>query len=182
MKHALVVGGTGMLSDVSLWLAAKGYHVSVIARNPKRMEELIKKANPKDKITPLLVDYTYGDQLQEQINETIKKNGGIDTVVAWVHSVAENALSIIINEVSQRQSEWELFHILGSASNLDRIKQKASVPENCLYYQVQLGFVMADTHSRWLTNQEISAGVIEAMEKKEKIHIVGQLEPWENRP
>ena len=33
MKHVLVVGGSGMLADVSLWLNNQGYHVSVIARN-----------------------------------------------------------------------------------------------------------------------------------------------------
>lgn len=34
MKHALVVGGTGMLADVSIWLVNQGYQVSIIARNP----------------------------------------------------------------------------------------------------------------------------------------------------
>lgn len=30
MKHALVIGGSGMLAKVSLWLAENGYTVSVI--------------------------------------------------------------------------------------------------------------------------------------------------------
>ncbi|MCT2534803.1 short-chain dehydrogenase [Aquibacillus koreensis] len=182
MKHALVVGGTGMLSDVSLWLVDRGYHVSIIARNSNRMEKLMSTTHLKDNITPLLVDYTDGEKLQEQIHYTVEKNGSIDIVVAWIHSVAEHALSVIINEVSQKQDEWELFHILGSSSDLDRIKQKASVPENCLYYQIQLGFVNDGSHSRWLTNAEISAGVMEGIKKKERVHTVGQLEPWENRP
>lgn len=57
MKHALVVGGTGMLAGVSLWLLEKRYHVSVIARNPERMEQLIEKTNFKNNLTPILVDY-----------------------------------------------------------------------------------------------------------------------------
>ena len=43
MKHALVVGGTGMLSNVVLWLIAEGYQVSVIARDAGRMNRLIEK-------------------------------------------------------------------------------------------------------------------------------------------
>ncbi|MFG6117687.1 hypothetical protein [Thalassobacillus sp. B23F22_16] len=30
MKHGLVVGGTGMLAETTLWLADQGYHVSVV--------------------------------------------------------------------------------------------------------------------------------------------------------
>ncbi|GIP63125.1 hypothetical protein J32TS6_16800 [Virgibacillus pantothenticus] len=43
MEHALIIGGTGMLSRVSLWLLEKGYHVSIIARNAGRMQRLMKK-------------------------------------------------------------------------------------------------------------------------------------------
>lgn len=182
MKHALVVGGTGMLSGVSLWLVESGYHVSIIARNSRRMENLMNQTPHKDRITPLLIDYTNGEELQKQINNTIEKNGSIHIVVAWIHSIAKNALSIIANEVSQRQDKWELFHVLGSSSDLEKIKQKASVPENCLYYQIQLGFVDEGTYSRWLTNEEISTGVMEAIKKKERVYIVGQLEPWDKRP
>ena len=40
MAHALVIGGTGMLADTSLWLVNNGYHVSVIGRSAHRMEDL----------------------------------------------------------------------------------------------------------------------------------------------
>lgn len=183
MKHALVVGGTGMLSGVSLWLVEQGYHVSIIARHSWRMEQLMNQTIFPNHITPLLVDYRHDNALRRQVNDTIINNGNIDVVVAWIHhSVANNALSIIVNEVAKNQDEWELFHVLGSSSNLASIKQKAAVPDNCLYYQVQLGFVKEATYSRWLTNEEISSGVIEALQTKKAVHIVGQLEPWEDRP
>ena len=38
--HALVVGGTGMLRGVSLYLAEKGHVVSVVARSRERLESL----------------------------------------------------------------------------------------------------------------------------------------------
>ncbi len=182
MKHALVVGGTGMLSRVSLWLIDNGYQVSIIARNAERMKQLLQKTSSNSHVTPLLVDYRNNDDLIEKINLTIKQNGEIDIVVAWIHSIAENALRIIANEVSKGKNGWELFHILGSSSNLDEIKKKTAAPTSCVYYQVQLGFKSEGTQSRWLTNKEISEGVIEAIKKKKKVLTIGQIEPWENRP
>lgn len=41
---------------------------------------------------------------------------------------------------------------------------------------------MESNRSRWLTNKEISDGVIEAINNKNKIHTVGQIEPWDKRP
>lgn len=182
MKHALVVGGTGMLSGATLWLLDQGYHVSIIARNPDRMHRLIAKANIKNRVTPILVDYKNSDELKEQINSVIKQHGDIDLVMAWIHSYAEEALDVITKEASRNNHQWELFHVLGSSSDIDQMKKKAAVPENCLYHQVQLGFILEGTHSRWLTHQEISAGVVEAMQKREKTHTIGQIEPWERRP
>lgn len=182
MKHTLIVGGTGMLSNVSLWLIDNDYHVSIIARNPERMDNLINKVVSKDRVTPLLVNYTNGNHLQEKIKYTINKNGRIDTVVAWIHSGAVDALPIIVNEVSNHKHEWELFHVLGSSANLEKIKSKVTLPDTCIYHQVQLGFMMEGTRSRWLTNQEISDGVIEAIKNKNEVLTIGQIDPWENRP
>ncbi|WP_050613509.1 short-chain dehydrogenase [Bacillus testis] len=183
MKHALVVGGTGMLSRVSLWLIDNGYHVSIIARDAERMKQLLQEASSESHVTPLLVDYRNNDELKEEINRAIKENGNIDLVVAWIHSIAENALQIIANEVSKGENSCELFHIVGSSSNLNEIKKKSNAPSDYVhYYQVQLGFKFEDTQSRWLTNKEISEGVIEAIRKKKKVLIIGQIEPWENRP
>lgn len=182
MKHALVVGGTSMLAGASLWLNSQGYHVSIIARNPFKMEKVMKRASSQENITPLYVDYTDGEKLRKAIRETIHHNGNIVLVVAWIHSIAEDALSIIMDEISKGTYEWELYHVLGSSSDLDAIKRKVLTPENCSYHQVQLGFVLEGAYSRWLTHQEISEGVIEAINRKKKVHVVGQLEPWEKRP
>jgi hypothetical protein len=35
MRHALVIGGSGMLAGASLWLARQGREVTVIGRNPQ---------------------------------------------------------------------------------------------------------------------------------------------------
>ncbi|WP_343781482.1 hypothetical protein [Virgibacillus salarius] len=53
------------------------------------------------------------------------------------------------------------------------------MPANCQYRQIQLGFKVVSNYSRWLTNQEISQGVIEGIQKERNtmLHIVGQVEP-----
>lgn len=182
MKHALVIGGTGMLSGVSLWLLAQGYHVSVIARDADRMKNLIEKTNLKGNITPILVDYKRNEELQEKVQATIEQNGSIDMVVAWIHSTAPEALEIIAKEVSSSEKIWELFHVLGSSTDVNKIKKRVTMSEDCLYHQIRLGFVIEDNCSRWLTNKEISDGVIASIEERSKIRTVGQIEPWEKRP
>lgn len=168
MKHALVVGGTGMLSRVSLWLLDQGYHVSIIARNSNRMKKLIEQTDLNYEITPLILDYNNNAELQEKVRTTIDENGGIDMVVAWIHSTAPEALKVILAEVSIRKDRWDLFHILGSSSDLKRVKREAILPKNCSYHQVQLGFLIEGSRPRWLTQKEISDGVIEAIKKRKK--------------
>jgi short-subunit dehydrogenase len=120
MMHALVIGGTGMLSKVSLWLVNEGYTVSVIGRNPERMNQLINASEDGSRITPLLVDYRNEIELREQLITAIKKNGPINLVVAWIHSVGKNALNVISQELSSDNHTWRLLHVLGSSSNCIR--------------------------------------------------------------
>ncbi|WEG14772.1 short-chain dehydrogenase [Pullulanibacillus sp. KACC 23026] len=180
MNHALVIGGTGMLADVSLWLVDQGYHVSVIGRSLNKMEKLLQRES--EHLSPLLVDYRDSKELHQKINETIQENGPINLVVAWIHSNAPNALSIISEELSLIGIEWKLFHIVGSKAALEQIKQPTKIYKNGHYYQVQLGFVLEGNHSRWLTNEEIASGVKDAIKEEKPVYTVGVLEPHERRP
>lgn len=179
--HALVIGGTGMLSKLSLWLVNEGYHVSVIGRNSDRMNQLINASKEKSQFTPLLIDYTNDIQLRELLKMTIKKNGTIDLVVAWIHSAGENVLNVVSQELSGEKS-WRLFHVLGSSTNLNKIKNKTKTPFNCLYRQIQLGFVIENRRSRWLTHNEICDGIKDSIADDKLEKIVGTLKPWEKRP
>ncbi|WCH45748.1 short-chain dehydrogenase [Lysinibacillus sp. OF-1] len=96
-------------------------------------------------------------------------------VIAWIHSYAETVLESIASEIS---GIW----ILGSSANLNEIKDKIHLLEITHYRQVQLGFIMENGQSRWLTHKEISQGVIDAIQYDRSINIVGTLQPWEQRP
>jgi len=174
MKHAIVIGGTGMLSAVSCWLVDECFQVSVVGRNLVRMNQLIRKVKKTDSITPILVDYHHEDTLREKLKLTIAENGEPALVVAWIHSTAKEALDIVIQE-SASQNPWKLFHVLGSRTNASVVKDTYRLDENCLYRQVQLGFVLEAETSRWLTNKEISDGVIEAIKEDNSYKLVGLL-------
>lgn len=183
MKHALVIGGTGMLSNTSLWLVRNGYHVSVIGRNESRMESLIRKTTNPSFITPVLVDYSDTERLQKELRATIERNGPIELVVAWIHSYAEHALDLISKEISDwSNGQWKLFHVLGSSKNLSEVLDNVKIPDSAQYHQVKLGFIIENNRSRWLTNEEISQGVIDSIQKGQSISVVGTIEPWEKRP
>ena len=179
MKHALVIGGTGMLSGVSIWLSENGYHVSVIGRNPKKMQQLLDQ-NPSQ-MTPLFVDYTNNEELAKQFHRIQKKNGPIHLVIAWIHSTGQNVIPCL-TECLSRSEPWKLFHVNGSSSNLDEIKEKTKVPIRVNYQQILLGFKIENGISRWLTNEEISTGVIEAIAEDKFEQIIGTIEPWYKRP
>lgn len=81
MTHVLIIGGTGMLVEVSRWLAEQeGYKTSIVGRNPVPMNRLVDNLNAKTKITPLLVDYTNSTVFREMLSWTIQQNGPIDFI------------------------------------------------------------------------------------------------------
>ncbi|PKR83777.1 short-chain dehydrogenase [Heyndrickxia camelliae] len=178
MKHALIVGGTGMLSEVTLFLKKEGYFVSVIGRDSSKYERLSDSPHS----TFLSVDYHDDAHLLQKIQYTIRQHGPLHLIVAWIHSSAPNALGIVLKEAAKTSKEFRLFHVLGSSSHLEKIKEAAAVPKNCLYRQVQLGFILEDNQSRWLFNHEISFGVIQAIQEDNPVKVIGVLQPWEKRP
>jgi hypothetical protein len=184
MEHVLVVGGTGMLKDVSIYLNKHGAHVSVIGSTENKMASLKTFLLDNDNFTPLVLDYRDDKRLKTSLKEIQNKYGPIKKVVSWISTASPNALQIIIEEAGKwnQGTSWSLFHILGSRSKLDEVKDKVAPPPNCNYHQIKLGFIIEDRSSRWLTHKEISQGIINAMGKNDLVTVVGTLDPCEKRP
>jgi hypothetical protein len=180
MKHALVVGGSGMLARTSIWLAHNGYKVSVIGRRIQKLNELAKMS---ENIIPISVDYSSAELFVSEIHKSMNTNGPCDLVVAWIHSDDMQIINMISNEIGKvSNDEWRLFHVLGSSSNVEDISRKIDDIENCEYHQVQLGFIIEENRSRWLTHDEISNSVIHCISTNPKQYLVGTLSPWNRRP
>lgn len=180
MKHVLVIGGTGMLAKTSIWLNDNDYKVSVVGRDQHKLKKL---AEDNENIICISVDYNNEKQFRSEIHNSIAAHGPYETVVAWIHNDDEKIIDIVSHEINRvSNNEWSLFHVLGSSSNLQEIMNELGNIKNCRYHQVQLGFVIENNISRWLTHDEISEGVIHAIKSNQKTCVVGTLTPWNMKP
>ena len=82
--HALVVGGTGMLREVVLRLAAKGDVVSVVARDATRLTALAREAPTR--INPIAVDYSDDEGLVASLADAIDRVGPLALAILWLRS------------------------------------------------------------------------------------------------
>ena len=188
MSHALVIGGTGMLKDASLWLSEKYDSVSVVGRSEKRLQSLVAAAEMNNAmIHPLAIDYRNGSGLRRKVEEALSRHGEISLVLSWIHSTAPEAHSVIAELLAKQRTECEWYDLLGSAAadptssisdNAVAFKRWSSI----LYRSIVLGFIIENGNSRWLTHAEISGGVIHSMQNKLPSSVIGQVHPWSKRP
>jgi hypothetical protein len=187
MSHILIVGGTGMLNGVPHYYTQHGFTVSVIARNQSGLNKLIESKGEQGFINPIKVDYANYELLKEKINSAIDNYGSIETCICWIHSIAPEAPFIIADVLNNQNVITKYYHVLGSENiqpdgQNKKFELSISKYENLIYKKIILGFVIEDKHSRWLTDLEISNGVIDAVTYEKDVFIVGMVEPWERRP
>lgn len=182
MKHAIVFGGTGMLAGATKWIIESTEQISVIGRNKRRLEQLYPDHDNSD-IRLITLDYKDNEALTNFLRQTIQTYGPIDLVVSWIHNAVPDAIPIILAEINHHQKDpWRFVHIKGSSQDLPSIQSQITVPKNCLYRDVRLGFKFEENVARWLTHAEISNGVISAIHHDKKRTVVGTLHPWSKIP
>ncbi len=174
-NHALIVGGSGMLAGLCRALAEHGTRVSVLARNEKRIRAIAPS------VEAVVCDYNDGTALAEVLGMIEPP----DLIVAWIHGRAPHARRALAECVA---AEGRFVQVLGSAhgdpSHPERLVEMEQAVEGLPidYSAVVLGFVIEGGKSRWLTNDEISAGVLAALESAAPLSIVGTVEPWSAKP
>jgi hypothetical protein len=177
MRHALIVGGTGMLAGVTQHLAAQGSVVSLLARHPERV------SGPG--IRPVAVDYNDLPQLRASLQAAIAAAGPVSLAVLWLSNANPGVLEAITTAVASPGVPFRLIVVRGSrAADPGRAPTPAlaAVPPHCRYAEVILGWVIEAWGSRWLTHAEIAAGVIDAIETERAESVVGVVRPWAMRP
>ncbi|MEX2219772.1 MAG: hypothetical protein WD749_13545 [Phycisphaerales bacterium] len=184
-RHALVVGGTGMLRGLCLALAERGHTVTVIARRHAPLASLARAAaSLPGRIAPAPADYTDDAALASAIRSATIARGQVSLAIAWVRSAAPGALPLIADLIARDRDPPRLFHICGSA-----VADPSRTPDRGLallpgvrYRRVILGFVVGPPGARWLTDAEICAGVVRAVDGDASESVVGQVHPWWARP
>lgn len=173
-KHALVIGGTGMLRGTVCQLLKRYDIVSVIGRNNEGFQKLEEESGKlASKLNRLQLDYCHYLELTNMLLKAVKDFGDVSLCVSWVHSSAP-AAPLIIAKVLNHSSECSFYEILGTETinqpdESEKREDAFKVFENINYHQIILGYVSeTDNTNRWLTHEEISAGVIEAIDSEKK--------------
>jgi NAD(P)-dependent dehydrogenase (short-subunit alcohol dehydrogenase family) len=173
--RVLIVGGSGMLAGLGRALCERAERVSILARNEKRIRAV------SDAVEPLVCDYNDGVALAEALSLIEAP----DLVVAWIHGRAPQSRRAFAECLS---AEGRFVQVLGSAlgdpAHPERLAEMAKAADGLPidYQAVVLGFVVENGQSRWLSNDEISAGVLSAIDSEKAVSIVGTVEPWSAKP
>lgn len=183
MTHILIVGGTGMLKDVSCYFLSCGFTISLIARNIKGIEDIILNKKEEGYVNPLVLDYHNYDELKKKISIAIESHGPIQTTINWIHSSAAEAHLIISDILNFQNIPFRYYDIIGS-SNLKSISDFIAIRRkgfekfsNLLYRSIILGHIKKDDNTfRWLNHLEISNGVIDAIKSDSDMNIVGRID------
>ena len=164
-----------MLAGLCRSLLENGVQVAVLARDERR----IRSISPA--VEPIVCNYNDGAALAAALSARVP----FDLVVAWIHGRAPQARRALAEHV---RPGGRFIQVLGSAhgdpSHPERLAETARAAEGLpiTYQAAVLGFAIESGRSRWLTNDEISAGVFAAVHSRAPVSIVGTVEPWSARP
>jgi hypothetical protein len=144
-----------MLTATTRALADRGHGVTCIARRAADLGAGIR-------IEP--VDYRDPTGLQEALARSAEARGPIELAVCWIHTDAPDAPRIVAGALAPGA---RLVQVFGT-----RVWPLADVPLHVAYRQVVLG----SADGRWLNHEEISLGVLEAVDADLPLHVVGTRE------
>lgn len=177
-----------MLSEVVLELLKKYEKVSVIARSSSGFENLKALAlHNAGKINSLKFDYCNYTALRDSINQAVMEHGSISLAVSWIHSTAPLAPVVAAKTLNDFEEHCDFFELLGSTYSDPLVNSSGISPgfgafSNISYHKIVLGFITEMNNSRWLSNNEIARGVIDALENNLDETIIGVVKPWDKRP
>jgi hypothetical protein len=169
-RRALVLGGTGMLAGVAAALLDDGWHVVLPSR--RKPPGLTTNGHAASWVK---ADWTEPTELVATASEAL--DGPVDLLVAWVHR--EVRVSVIRAVAPLLADGAPIVEVHGSAS----ANPLGGCPDPVLpdhpTQQVVLGYVRHAGRTRWLTHDEVSAGVLDAVHraldgKPPHVHQVGE--------
>ncbi|MDE4083565.1 short-chain dehydrogenase [Planococcus maritimus] len=124
MKHALVIGGTGMLAQATLELSRNGYRVSVIGRSEQKMQQLLDQN--RNQLMPVFVDYSNTKAFAAELIK-IQQQGTIQLIIAWIHASGSDVIPCL-SELLPASIPCKLVHVIGSSSKRSDIQANHNIP------------------------------------------------------
>lgn len=172
MKHICIIGGTGMLAEVTKWYADNNSIVSVIARNEEKMNRMKSACSHPENIKAIYVDYRDSTKLHQSLKLNIKEYGPLVEAVVWLHADGLEALPILFDLVEEKSKVWQ---VIGSKANAEQLRKQFDSAKGFEYNHIQLGCVKVNNQQIWLTNLEIATGVIRSIQSNRSYSLVGEL-------
>ena len=177
-SHAVIIGGTGMLRAASIQLAGQSRQLTSVAHTRQSLNAL-DGALPEGHGAHhrLTLDWSEPEAFIKAITQHLESTEQPDLVVAWVHNTQ---LGVRL-AASLGKRNVQFFHVIGSAAaNPAKVAAQArgcaQLPRTVAYHQVILGAVRQGAGMRWLTNSEISGGVLAAIHAQQARFVVGTLD------
>lgn len=175
----LVIGGTGMLQGTVRGLLADGHDVYLVSRHRSRFLSLASTAGSvRQRLRWVSGDYTHATSFRTALSAICAK-AVPDAVIAWMPDGPSWPILLDVMRAHHGTSSWTLFRVRGSQASRD---EPPTPPPGVLLHLVILGFVVTASGSRWLSPAEIAMGTLDAVRRRERRHIVGAVEPWDQRP
>lgn len=166
IKHALVIGGTGMLLTSTEFVLSKSQFTTIIARHKHKVEKI---RYFDEKGTFLFGDYNQIDDLIKTMENNVFEHGKYDFLLIWMH---KNECSFFSNAVHLLKKDCKIYHVLSSQTNLLKMKNDLCFLSHITYYQIHLGYKLNDSgNKRWLNHFEINNGVLKAFKLNEDVQI-----------
>jgi hypothetical protein len=184
-RHAMIIGGTGMLAGASRFMATHATSISLLARTEASLLSLRRGLPAALDIATVAVDYRFSPAFSEAIRSRVEAVGVPEIVLAWMH--AEPPAQALAAQLAAYGQAVRFFQVLGSASaspavSLTQARRYYDTLPGLSYHQIVLGFIADEHGSRWLHDDEIARGAIDAMRTAAACYIVGTVEPWHARP
>lgn len=154
-----------MLSGLTNSLTKDFDVVGVVARDPGKFKKL---TDSSSKIVTVQADYTDLVAFEESLRQFVSDYERPSMVVSWIHSTAPKAPYILA-----KYSSGDFYDVTGSSggepNHLSRAREKELSKMDLNYHRVILGSI----NGRWLTNKEISEGVLQAIQRSVHEFTVG---------
>ncbi len=178
-----------MLSEAVIGLAERALEVTVVARGERALDDVVRRAATRAKtpVHAVSADYVDARDFLAALDRAVAARGPLALAVAWVHSTAPAIPFEIARRMDAAGAPSRFLHVLGSAvadpsRDDDGRRERFARLRHVSYEEVVLGFVVTRAGSRWLRDEEICAGVLDAVDHPATRTVVGTVTPWSARP
>ena len=167
-----------MLRAASVKLASRSRTMTSVARTERSLAAVNALLSAASAVHHMLaLDWNRPEEFLHSLRQHLVRTERPDLVIAWIH---DDELAIRVAGLVATQPACRFFHVVGSARSdpsLIAATLRQRLPSNFTYHQVILGSVRAGRDTRWLTNDEISAGLLDAIACAEPEYVVGTIQP-----